>query len=82
VRAFKNLSDPADDEFTKGLTLEITSRLARIDPDKLAVIAPTTAGKYSTSTTCELMRILQWIMFSKEACDESKTKMKCILMGS
>jgi TolB-like protein/Flp pilus assembly protein TadD len=59
VRVFGNLVDPADDEFTKGLTLEITSRLARLDPDKLAVIAPTTAGKYSTSTTSELMRILK-----------------------
>lgn len=59
VRAFKNLSGPADDEFTKGLTLEITSKLVRLDPDSLAVIAPTTAEKYSASTTSELMRILK-----------------------
>jgi TolB-like protein/Flp pilus assembly protein TadD len=47
VLPFENLSgDPAQDYLSDGLTEEMITRLARLQPDKLAVVARTTAVHY------------------------------------
>jgi TolB-like protein/tetratricopeptide (TPR) repeat protein len=50
VLPFENLSgDPAQDYLSDGLTEEMISRLARLEPQRLGIIARTTAMSYKTA---------------------------------
>src|SRR5215469_2149039 len=51
VLPFRNLSgDPAQDSFADGLTDEMTTQLAKLEPDRLGVIASNTAMTYKGSS--------------------------------
>jgi TolB-like protein/tetratricopeptide (TPR) repeat protein len=50
VLPFQNLSGPDQDYFSDGLTEELITQLARLRPDRLAVIARTSAMQYRNTT--------------------------------
>lgn len=55
VLPFRNLSgDPSQDNFIRGLTDEMTTRLGTLDPDGLGVIANTTAGQLQGKSLAEI----------------------------
>jgi TolB-like protein/cytochrome c-type biogenesis protein CcmH/NrfG len=55
VRPFQNISgDPGQSEFTEGLTNELNTRLGRLDPKRLGVIAPTSSRQLGSKSISEL----------------------------
>ena len=55
VRPFKTSSaDPGQDSFAQGLTAEIITTIGQIDPQRFAVIAPTSAMHFGDKTIAEL----------------------------
>jgi TolB-like protein/Flp pilus assembly protein TadD len=59
VRPFQNISgDPGQAEFTEGLTNEINTRLGKLDPKHLGVIAPTSSQQLGHKPISELQPLL------------------------
>jgi len=60
VRPFQNISgDPGQSEFTEGLTNELNTRLGRLDPKRLGVIAPTSSKQLGSKSISELESLLK-----------------------
>ncbi len=60
VRPFQNIAgDPSQAEFTEGLTNELNTRLGRLDPKRLGVIAPTSSKQLGGKSIAELEPLLK-----------------------
>jgi TolB-like protein/Flp pilus assembly protein TadD len=60
VRPFQNITgDPGQAEFTEGLTNELNTRLGRLDPKHLGVIAPTSSKQLGGKPIAELEPLLK-----------------------
>jgi TolB-like protein/Flp pilus assembly protein TadD len=60
VRPFQNIAgDPGQAEFTEGLTNELNTRLGRLDPKRLGVIAPTSSKQLGGKPIAELEPLLK-----------------------
>jgi TolB-like protein/Flp pilus assembly protein TadD len=60
VRPFQNITgDPGQAEFTEGLTNELNTRLGRLDPKRLGVIAPTSSKQLGGKPIAELEPLLK-----------------------
>ena len=60
VRPFQNIAgDPGQAEFTEGLTNELNTRLGRLDPKHLGVIAPTSSKQLGGKSIAELEPLLK-----------------------
>ena len=60
VRPFQNIAgDPSQAEFTEGLTNELNTRLGRLDPKRLGVIAPTSSKQLGGKPIAELEPLLK-----------------------
>ena len=60
VRPFQNIAgDPSQAEFTEGLTNELNTRLGRLDPQRLGVIAPTSSKQLGGKSIAELEPLLK-----------------------
>jgi TolB-like protein/Flp pilus assembly protein TadD len=60
VRPFQNISgDPGQAEFTEGLTNELNTRLGKLDPKRLGVIAPTSSKQLGSKPISELETMLR-----------------------
>ncbi len=60
VRPFQNIAgDPGQAEFTEGLTNELNTRLGRLDPKRLGVIAPTSSKQLGGKSIAELEPLLK-----------------------
>jgi TolB-like protein/Flp pilus assembly protein TadD len=60
VRPFQNIAgDPSQAEFTEGLTNELNTRLGRLDPKRLGVIAPTSSKQLGGKSIGELEPLLK-----------------------
>jgi TolB-like protein/Flp pilus assembly protein TadD len=60
VRPFQNIAgDPGQVEFTEGLTNELNTRLGRLDPKHLGVIAPTSSKQLGSKPIAELESLLK-----------------------
>ncbi len=60
VRPFQNIvGDPSQAEFTEGLTNELNTRLGRLDPKRLGVIAPTSSKQLGGKSIAELEPLLK-----------------------
>jgi len=60
VRPFQNIAgDPSQAEFTEGLTNELNTRLGRLDPKRLGVIAPTSSKQLGGKSIAELEPMLK-----------------------
>jgi len=60
VRPFQNITgDPGQAEFTEGLTNELNTRLGRLDPKHLGVIAPTSSKQLGGKSIAELEPLLK-----------------------
>jgi TolB-like protein/Flp pilus assembly protein TadD len=60
VRPFQNIAgDPGQAEFAEGLTNELNTRLGRLDPKRLGVIAPTSSKQLGGKPIAELEPLLK-----------------------
>ncbi len=60
VRPFQNIAgDPGQADFTEGLTNELNTRLGRLDPKRLGVIAPTSSKQFGSKPISELEPLLK-----------------------
>jgi TolB-like protein/Flp pilus assembly protein TadD len=60
VRPFQNIAgDTSQAEFTEGLTNELNTRLGRLDPKRLGVIAPTSSKQLGGKSIAELEPLLK-----------------------
>jgi TolB-like protein/Flp pilus assembly protein TadD len=60
VRPLQNIAgDPGQADFTEGLTNELNTRLGRLDPKRLGVIAPTSSKQFGSKPISELEPLLK-----------------------